>query len=289
MGRPTNTVYMIKDRIKHFFRHRLGVFGFAVVCLWILASVLAPVVSVYSPTRIDFAERFEAPSCSHPFGTDRFGRDVLTRCLWALRLSLLVALGAVSIELLIGTSLGAMSGLIGGWVDGVIQRGLEVLMSIPVMILALVILTIVRPGVAPLMIILGLCGWKQLCRVVRGEVLSIKENEFVMAATAIGVTNARLVTIHILPHLIGLIFVNATIRIGMIVLMEAALSYLGFGIPPPAPTLGGMLADARDIEILQSMPWLWVAPGAILSLLVLSVNFVGDGLRDAFDPRGSER
>ncbi len=273
---------------KRFRRHRLAMVGVVILSLIVLASVFAPVLSPYDPNRVNLSQRSQPPSLQHWFGTDRTGRDVLTRVLYAGRISLTVGVVAVTISLLVGTVLGAVAGHFGGWVDTLIMRAVDVVMTFPAIIILLSLAAIVGPGITQTMLIVGLLGSPIPCRLVRSRMLSLREQEFVMAAKALGATDSRIILKHALPNSFDVLIVYATLGIASAILLEAGLSFLGLGVQPPTASWGNMLNVARNISYLEGYPWEWMPAGAAIVLTVLAINFIGDGLRDAFDPRSKQ-
>ena len=267
----------------------LGAAGAAIVVLVVLAAVFAPVVAPYDPYSSNLNEeglpvRLEGPSVSFPLGTDAIGRDVLSRIIYGARVSLFVGLGAVALGTLFGAFVGLVSGYFAGKVDQVLQRVVDTLMAIPAIVLALAVITMLEPGLFNIILVIAIVIAPGTSRVVRGAVLTIKENVYVEAARSIGATGDRIVFRHILPNVVAPIIVIASIWVGNAIVIEAALSYLGLGTPPPTPTWGGMLA-LEGRRHLENAPWLALAPGAAISVTVLAVNMLGDALRDVLDPR----
>lgn len=273
---------------KRFRRHRLAMAGVVILSLIVLASVFAPVLSPYDPNRVNLRERSQPPSLQHWLGTDRTGRDILTRVLYAGRISLTVGVVAVSISLLVGTLLGAVAGHFGGWVDSLIMRAVDVVMTFPAIIILLSLAAIVGPGITQTMLIVGLLGSPIPCRLVRSRMLSLREQEFVTAAKALGATDSRIILKHALPNSLDVLIVYATLGIASAILLEAGLSFLGLGVQPPTASWGNMLNVARNISYLEGYPWEWMPAGVAIVLTVLAINFIGDGLRDAFDPRSKQ-
>jgi ABC-type dipeptide/oligopeptide/nickel transport system permease subunit len=253
--------------VRRFTRHRLAVAGLAVLVLVILAAVFADVLSAHDPAKVDLAAVRQPPSAEHWLGTDESGRDVLSRLLHAGRVSLLVGILSSLIAITLGTVLGAVAGLVGGWADSVIMRTADIFLSFPVLVVMIVIGGIIGPSVPLMIIAIGVFTWPTAGRVVRGSTLSLREQEFILAARAIGARTSWLVFRHIIPAVLG------------------SLSFLGIGVQPPQPSWGNMLTDAQRLTVISQMPWLWIPPGVAVAITVLSVNFVGDGLRDAVDPR----
>ena len=265
-----------------FMKHKLAVAGLGLMILLILCAILAPVIAPKDPYHVTNAFG-AAPTAEHILGTDQSGRDVLSRLIYASRVSLIVGVGTVVISISIGTILGLVSGYFGGWIDMVIMRITDIFMSFPQIMLILVVVSIIGPSLWNIIAVLGFLGWPSVTRLVRGSVLSEKENDYVKAAVSLGLSTPRILFIQILPNTVAPIIVNATFGIAYAILLEAALSFLGMGVQPPAASWGNMLTDAQSLSVLTSKPWLWVPPGIMIFLSVLAVNFIGDGLRDAFD------
>ncbi len=270
---------------RRFCRNKLAVLGLIILTFFVLISAFAPSLTDYDPNRSNLRNRNLPPSQGHLFGTDDMGRDILARTLYGGRISLSVGLVSVGISLSIGVVLGAVAGFSGGVVDTVIMRIADIFYSFPFMILAITISSIFGPSIYNTMIILGVLSWPSSARLLRAEFLKLKNTDFSLAAGAIGATSARVMFRHILPNAISPLLVSATLGVASAILSEAGLSFLGLGVPPPAPSWGNMLNRARPLHILAAMPWMWLPPGIAIFVIVLSINFVGDGLRDAFDPR----
>lgn len=272
---------------KRFRRHKLAMFGLIILSLWSFLAVFAPVLDRYPPDAINLLNRNLPPSSFHWLGTDGVGRDVWSRVLHGGRISLIVAFTSVFMSTAIAIFLGALSGYLGGRVDLLIMRFTDVVMSVPPLVLLIALVSIVGPGLKNIILAIGLMRWPGPARIVRGQVLSFREQDFVAAAKSVGDSPLRIVFQHILPSALSPVIVSATLQVASAILLEASMSFLGLGIPPPTPSWGNMLQSARSIGILKSMPWLWLAPGLAIIICVLSVNFIGDGLRDALDPRMS--
>lgn len=270
---------------RQFLRHRLAVYSSVILILLVLSAVFAPVLAPYDPTYIDPLAFDQGPSLQHPLGTDRVGRDVLSRLIYGGRISLSVGVVAVAIYMVIGMILGSLAGYYGGWVDGVISRIIDVVLSFPYLMLILVLVSLLGPGLGNIMLVLGLLGWPQVARILRGEFLRLRSNDFIMAARVVGAPDRRIIVHQILPNAMGPMLVAATFGVATAILAESALSFLGLGVQPPASSWGQMLNDAQSLTILESKPWLWVPPGIMILISVLTINFVGDGLRDALDPQ----
>lgn len=270
---------------KRFCHNQLAVVGLVTILIFMLLAIFAPLLTPYDPNRANLRERNQPPSKEHWFGTDDMGRDILARTLYGGRISLSVGLVSVGISLSLGLSLGSIAGYFGGIVDTLIMRVADVFYSFPFLILAITISAIFGPSIYNTMIILGVLSWPGPARLIRGEFLKLKETDYVAAATALGAKSSRVMFRHILPNGFSPLLVSATLGVASAILSEAGLSFLGLGVPPPAPSWGNMLNRARPLHILATMPWMWLAPGIAIFVIVLSINFVGDGLRDAFDPR----
>lgn len=268
-----------------FLRHKLAVGGLIVLGLMVMMAIFAPQIGRYDPNRANLIEMDLPPSPTHWLGTDGVGRDYFSRLVFGSRVSLSVGLVAVSISTLIGTALGSVSGYYGGWLDNIVQRITEIVMTFPTLILIITLVALLGPSIYNAMAVIGLLGWPGLCRLVRGQFLSLRQATFVEAAHAIGVRDRVIILRHILPNVLPFILVSATFSMAAAILTEASLSFLGLGAPPPTPTWGTMIQDAQTLDVLAFKPWRWLAPGLAIAACVLSINFVGDGLRDALDPR----
>jgi ABC-type dipeptide/oligopeptide/nickel transport system permease subunit len=271
--------------VRRFFRNKIAVGGAVVLVVIVALAVFAPLISSYDPNAVDLRAFRQPPSAEHLLGTDSSGRDVFTRAIYAGRVSLGIGLSASLIAIVLGTLLGAVAGLLGGWVDAVIMRFADIVMSLPSLVVILVVAGILGPSIVTLIVAIGVFGWPVAGRVVRGATLSLREHEFIQAATAVGAGNWWLIRRHILPAVLAPVTVVGTLTIAGTILVEAALSFLGLGVQPPQASWGNMLIDAQNLTLVQTMPWLWLPPGIAIAVTVLSVNFVGDGLRDAVDPR----
>jgi peptide/nickel transport system permease protein len=282
LARPASDSWRVA---RAFFRHRLAVLGLVIITVLGLAAVFAPVVATHDPYAVNLLAASQPPSAAHWLGTDEVGRDVFSRLVYGARVSLSVGLVAVTIYTVIGTVLGATSGHFGGVVDGFVQRLTDTVMCFPPLIIIIAAVSITGPSIWNVMMIIGLLTWTGTCRLVRGQFLAIREREFVEAARAAGAGDVRLIVRHILPNTLAPLLVSATFGVAAAILTEAGLSFLGLGVQPPTPSWGNMINLAQSATILQTMPWLWAPPGLLIALAVLSINFVGDGLRDALDPR----
>ncbi len=271
-----------------FRQNKLALLGLLILVIFVSAAVFAPFLTSHDPNRVDLRKRNQPPSKEHRFGTDDMGRDIYARTLYGGRISLTVGLVSVGISLSLGLIFGACAGYFGGLVDVIIMRLADIFYSFPFLILAITISAIFGPSIYNTMIILGILSWPGSARLIRGEFLKLKEADFVAAAVAGGAKPWRIMFRHILPNGFSPLLVSATLGMASAILAEAGLSFLGLGVPPPAPSWGNMLNRARPLHILAGMPWVWLAPGIAIFVIVLSINFLGDGLRDALDPRQEE-
>jgi peptide/nickel transport system permease protein len=269
---------------QRFRRHRVAVVGVLILLVLTAGAAAAPVVAANDPYKVDISAYRSGPAANHPLGTDSSGRDVFSRLLYAGRVSLSVGLVAVAIYTLIGVILGAFSGFYGGWLDSCIMRLADIVLSFPALILIITVVSVLGPSIYNIMIVIGLLGWPPIARIVRALFLSLREREFVLASRIVGVSNGRIIFRHMLPNALAPVIVAATFGMANAILLEAGLSFLGLGVQPPTPSWGNMLKDAQSLTVLESMPWLWIPPGTMIALAVLSINFIGDGLRDALDP-----
>ena len=268
-----------------FRRHKLALFGLAILVLLTFVSIAAPLLTEHGPYAVDLSAYRKPPGGSHPLGTDSAGRDVLARLLYAGRVSLSVGVVAVSIYVAIGIVLGGLAGFFGGVVDTTVMRLADMVLSFPAIIVIITLVSILGPNLMNVMLVIGLLGWPPISRLVRAEFLTLRERDFVVASRSVGAGSGRIIFRHVLPNAMTPVIVNATFGMAQAILLEAGLSFLGLGVQPPTASWGNMLNEAQSITILEGMPWLWIPPGVMIALAVLSINFVGDGLRDALDPR----
>lgn len=268
---------------RRFKRHKLAVVSSYVLGALVLMALLAPLISPYDPNAL--AGRITSPpSGEFWLGTDQSGRDVFSRLLYGMRVSLLVGFMATAISLAIGVTLGLLAGYIGGWIDTVIMRVCDMIMSFPYLLLVLVAAAIFQPGMWTIIIILGLVDWPGVARLVRGNVLNLREQAFVKGSQVAGMPRRYILWSDILPNTLAPVLIYATNVMAVSILDEAALSFLGMGVQPPMASLGNMLNGAESLTILTRMPWLWIPPGLVIIILVVAINFIGDALRDAANP-----
>ena len=266
-----------------FTRYRPGLAGLAVILIIIVVAIFANVLAPYSPTEVHPAMRGAGPSHDHPLGYDHVGRDILSRLLYGARIAMIVAVLATAIAVAIGVSVGSTSGYFGGRIDALLSRVVDALMAFPTLVLLITLVAVVGPSLVNVILVIGTTVWASYARIVRAEVLSLREQEFILAARATGATDGRIIWRHLVPNVVGPVIVLATLGVGGIIILEAALSFLGLGVRPPAPDWGGMLADGR--AYITIYPQIVIAPGVMIAITVLAFNLFGDGLRDALDPR----
>ncbi|HEU5321410.1 MAG TPA: ABC transporter permease [Methylomirabilota bacterium] len=269
--------------LRQFGRTPVGLVGAGLVAAFLAVTAAAPWLSPYDPVATDFASVLAPPSWAHPFGTDDIGRDILSRVVHGSRISLQAGLFTVAVALVIGLPLGLLAGFLGGRLDGLVMRGVEVIQAFPTLVLALGITAILGPRLVHALFAIGIVFVPHFARLIRGQVLAVKENDFVAAARALGGSDLRLMTLHVLPNCLAPLLVQSSFSISFAILTEAALSFLGLGTQPPTPSWGIMLAMGRGY--LEQAPWLGAFPGLAIFLTVLGFNLLGDGMRDALDPR----
>ena len=277
-----------RDALSRFLRHRLAALSLIVLIAIIIIAILAHVVAGHSPNEISLNAINQPPSSKHLLGTDDTGRDVWARVVYGAQTSLVVGFGAVAVAMLLGTAVGVTAGYLGGWVDQTLMRITDAFMSFPQLLLAIVFVAAIGPSLASVIIVIAVTTWPTGARVVRSQVLALKEQEFVVAARVIGVRQGGIVVRHLLPNLLGSLSIVGTFGVASAILTEASLGFLGLGIRPPTASWGEMINAAQSPVVLLDQPWIWVPPSVAICLTILAVNFIGDGLRDAIDPR-SER
>lgn len=274
------------DLLRRIWLRKSAAIGLIVVLLIVLVALLAPLIAPEDPNRQDLMGRLQPPNWQHWLGTDSFGRDQLSRLIFGARISLMVGVVAVALAALLGGVIGLLGGYYGGGIDNVLMRLIDVLMAFPTLLLAIVFLAMLGErlgGLSNIMVAVGVASTPHFARLVRGQVLSLKEQDFVEAARALGGSAGRLMVRHILVNSLSPVIVFATLRVATVILTEASLSFLGLGVPPPTPTWGGMVAEGT--RFLQRAPWLSLIPGVAIMVTVLAFNLFGDGLRDALDPK----
>jgi peptide/nickel transport system permease protein len=274
----------VRLALRRLLGRRAAMVGLAVVAFFIVLAIVAPLAAPYDPVATDWQAVRKPPSALHLFGTDELGRDVLARVIWGARASLMAGLVSVSIALAVAVPLGLLSGYLGGVVDGLLMRIIDAMLAIPFLVLAIALAAFLGPSLANAMIAIGVVQTPIFTRLTRGQTLAVKHEDYIEAARAVGNPHRRILLRHILPNILAPILVQATLAIAAAIIAEASLSFLGLGQQPPAPSWGSMLNTAS--HFLSQAPWMAVWPGLAIFSLVLSFNLLGDGLRDALDPRG---
>ncbi|MTD30734.1 oligopeptide ABC transporter permease [Planomicrobium sp. YIM 101495] len=276
--------------LKRFMKNKLAVAGVITLSLIILAVILAPLLTEHDPTKGDLMLIEQGPSSEHILGTDGSGRDNFARLLYGGRISLIVGFAATLFSLAIGLVTGSIAGYYGGRIDSLIMRVADLFLALPFFVLALTIIAILdEVTISVFVTIIAITTWPSLTRIIRGSFLSLREQEFILSAKSLGASDFRIITKHFLPNAIGPIIVNATLMMATMIIVESGMSFIGMGIPQPTPTWGNMLSEAQNIRVLRDHPEAWIPPGLGILLTVLSINFIGDGLRDAFDPKSNRR
>ena len=266
-----------------FFGRKVVLFGTVIIAFLVLIAILAPWISPYDPVKISLTERLQNPSWDHWLGTDNFGRDTLSRLIYGARTSLYVGLSSVGLASLVGMILGGVAAYYGGLIEAIIMRFMDALLAIPVVVLALVIAALLGGGMENVIIALAISQLPQYARLMHGQVLSVKEHDYILAVKSLGANDFRILTRHLFTNSFSPLIVQFTLRLGSTILAEASLSFLGLGITPPTAAWGAMISNGR--EYLQELPIMSIAPGFVIMLVVFAFNMVGDGLRDALDPR----
>jgi len=270
--------------------NRLTIAGLVIVTILVFVALFAPGIAHYDVGTTDLSIRYLPPSTAHWFGTDSTGRDIFSRVVFGARISLQVGIIVVLVSSFIGTILGAIAGYYGGWVDRIVSGYVfNVFLAFPGLLLAIAMVAFLGAGLNKLILALCIIGWVGYARLIRGQVLKVREYDFVQAARALGASDARILLIHILPNAIQPLIVQASLGMAGAVLSEASLSFLGLGVPPPAPSWGVMIEEARDLSTLQYAPHALIFPGIAIALTVLAFNFIGDGLREYLDPKQRTR
>jgi peptide/nickel transport system permease protein len=270
---------------KRLRRNKMAVAALFILVILTLLAIFAPLITPYDRDQVDMLNAYQKPSSEHLLGTDDLGRDTFTRLIYGGRVSLSVGLVSTAISLIIGVFLGSIAGYAGGWVDNLIMRVVDVVMCFPFFVIAIAIAAVLGPSIYNVMFISGILSWTKICRIVRAEVMAIKGREFIEAAISLGLESREIIVKHILPNVLAPIIVYATLGIATGILSEAGLSFLGLGVKQPQPSWGNMLAAAQSLRSLRLHWWLWIPPGLMVLVTILSINILGDGLRDAFDPK----
>jgi ABC-type dipeptide/oligopeptide/nickel transport system permease subunit len=273
----------------HLRRDARAWFGVLVILAIIIMAVAAPLIARHDPTRIDLINQLTGPSSEHWLGTDIQGRDVWARLVYGARVSLSVGLVSQGIALALGLLLGLIAGYYGRWIDEVVMRLADVTLAFPTLLLLIALVAALQPSLTVVFLTIGLVGWAGMARLVRGQVLVVRELEYVQAMRALGARNARIIARHVLPAVIAPVLIAATLGVAAAIMAEASLSFLGLGVQPPTPSWGAMIADGRDLSQLRGAPWTSLFPGLAIGMTVLGFNLLGDALRDALDPRAARK
>ncbi len=279
---PAQTT-LLRDAFRRLFRNKLAILGMVLLGIFVFCALFAPWIAPYDPTAQDITRRREPPSREHPFGLDEVGRDLLSRVIYGARVSLYVGVASVSLAIIAGTLIGAISGYAGGWVDNVVMRIMDIMLAFPSLLLAIAIVAILGPGLLNMLYAIAFVSIPVYARLVRASVLAARETDYVLAARAIGCSSARILFRHIMPNCLTPIIVQGTLGIATAILDAAGLSFLGLGAQPPTPEWGAMLGQGRGSVF--TAPHVVIFPGLAIMLTVLGFNLLGDGLRDALDPR----
>lgn len=276
---------IFRENVQKFTKNKLAMFGLIMFVLIVLLSLFAPFLTSYDPVEINMGSISKPPSTEHLFGTDKLGRDVFARVLYGGRMSIIIGIiGSISGSI-IGMVLGCIAGYFGGKIDSLLIRTSEIFQTFPQMILILIIVSVMGQGVRNLIFIFSITGWMTTFRMIRNEFLTLREETFVKVSKAFGMSDVSIMFKQILPNTLSPIIVATTINIAGFILAEAGLSYIGLGVPSSVPTWGNILNAAKTIDIITNNWWLWLLPGLVLSIFVLAINFLGDGLRDVLDPK----
>jgi ABC-type dipeptide/oligopeptide/nickel transport system permease subunit len=270
---------------QRFLRDNRARIGIGIVIIMTLAAILAPLIARQNPIAIDLANLLQRPSAEHWLGTDIQGRDIWSRLVYGARVSLTVGLISQGIALFLGVTLGLVAGFYGKWVDEIVMRLADVTLAFPTLLLLIAMVAALQPSEGVVFATIGIVGWAGMARIVRGQVLVVRQLEYIQAIRALGAGDLRIMSQHVLPNVIAPVVIAATLGVAGAIMAEAALSFLGLGVPPPAPSWGSMIADGRDLEQLRRAPWTSVFPGIAIGAAVLGFNLLGDALRDALDPR----
>lgn len=284
MKKKENESY-ISEVLSKLTEHKMAMAGLVVILLEILLVMILPVVLNLNPYDSDYTAFFAAPNAAHILGTDAIGRDVFARLIYGGRTSLLVGFFSTIISCAIGVPLGLIAGYFRGKAEIAIMRVADVFMSFPSIVLILVLVAVIGPSIWSVTLVIGVLGWTQFARLIYANVLSVSEKEYVESARAIGTSNFKIITQYILPNSFAPILIAITFQMASAILMESSLSFLGMGVQPPGASWGNMLYDAQSITVLSKRLWIWMPPGIALLITVLSINFLGDGIRDALDPK----
>ncbi|GIP41183.1 oligopeptide transport system permease protein AppC [Paenibacillus sp. J31TS4] len=285
---PNNNTVARKPKNRaweRFKANRMAFISMFILIGLVLVAVLAPWIAPHDPAEQDLLNKLKPPSADHWFGTDDLGRDLLTRVMYGARVSLAVAIFSVIFNLLIGITVGSLAGYYGGKTDSILMRFVDIMLAFPQFFLLITVVTLLRPNLFNIIVVFVLFGWMGKSRLLRGQILSLKNREFVDAARTIGMSDFRIIFRHILPNAIAPVIISATLQMGSMILTESSLSFLGLGIQPPQASWGNLLQSAQSLTIMTKAPWVPFIPGFMIFLTIMCFNFIGDGLRNAFDSK----
>ncbi|WP_217586332.1 oligopeptide ABC transporter permease [Lentibacillus saliphilus] len=275
---------------RKFFHNKLAMISSVFLMTVIILSFLAPYITTVDISRVNIGETSLTPSSDHWLGTDQSGRDVFTRLLYGGRVSLTVGMSVTAIVVVFGTLIGSIAGYFGGFVDNILMRFTDFILNFPFLVFVIVLSSLLFghvSGVWVLIAVISGLSWGGVARIVRSKILAEKENEYILAAESIGTSSAKIITRHLLPNVLSTIIVQATLLFATMIVAEAGLSYLGFGVPQEVPSWGNMLTSSRQPDVLQNKPWIWIPPGLAIVFTILSINFIGEGLKDALNPKSN--
>ena len=279
----------LRNFVKRYCNNKLAVLGLVIFFLIVAVVLIAPLLIPYGEAEIDVAAFSAAPSSKHLLGTDTVGRDVLARLLYGGRVSLFVGVVSTAISVVIGIPLGLLAAFYRGWFETIVMRAADIFMTIPSTILILFLVSMLGPSIITVTVVIGVLGWTKFARQIFGTVLAVREKDYIEGGRAVGQKDSVIIAKYILPNAIAPIFISITFRIAAAIIQESSLSFLGMGVQMPAASWGNMLYNAQSITILKSCQWMWIPPGVALVITILSINFIGNGLRDALDPKTALR
>ena len=287
MKKKNEEIFLSAGQIarKKFLQNKMAVLGLIIIIIFVIMSVFAPLFTDLDPNQTDLLNIRACPSQEHVLGTDDLGRDIFTRILYGGRISIAVGVISMALQLLIGVVVGTLAGYFGGLVDKIVMRIVDIIMCFPFFVIAIALAAVLGGSMTNLVLIIGMLMWPGIARIVRSQVLVIKENEFIMGARALGLNSWEIIFSHVLPNIVSSVLVASTLSVASGILMEATLSFLGLGVNPPDPSWGNMLVAAQSMSVLKNQWWMWIPAGTAVVLMVLAVNFLGDGLRDALDAK----
>jgi len=285
MGEKAEYNSYLNILLQRFIRHKLAIIGLIILLIEIVIVIFMPMLLGIDPYVSDYDAFYKAPDSTHILGTDMLGRDILIRLLYGGRVSLFVGISATMISVIIGLPLGLIGGYYRGLAETLIMRMADVFLSFPSIVIILVLVSVLGPNIWSVIMVIGVLGWPKFARIIHGKVLSLREKEYIIAAKSLGEVNYKIMLKHILPNAFSPLIVAITFQTATAIILEASLSFLGMGIQPPKPSWGNMLFEAQSISILTKAPWMWVPPGIAIVVTVLSINVVGDSIRDALDPK----